>query len=429
MLIEFSVGNYKSFRDRVTLSMVAAAIKSKDKSVDETNIIKASKGLKLLTSAAIYGANASGKSNLMSALSFMNSFVESSAKDTQVSEKIPVDRFRLSTECDDQPSYFEIVFLMEGKRYRYGFQANTDRIISEWFYFVPKSREATLFERNLNDIQVGPYFKEGKGIAQRTRENALFLSVSAQLNGEISGKVLQWFKCFAVLFQIPSTLPRFILEEPIFKQPILDFVNALDIDIKDFAVKQDAGDFGLHLPIEVKSEFKKKGIEGVELGQFSQDPIRTKHMKYDKDGQVVDHVEFLLDQNESHGTQRLFGLAPFIIMALRLGCIVAIDELETKLHPIITLSILNLFNNKETNPNNAQIIFTTHDTNLLNRNHLRRDQIWFTEKDKHAATHLYSLVEFKVRNDASFDGDYIHGKYGAIPFIGNLEYLFGRRGN
>jgi uncharacterized protein len=429
MLIEFSVGNYKSFRDRVTLSMVAAAIKSKDKSVDEANIINASTGLKLLTSAAIYGANASGKSNLMSALSFMNSFVESSAKDTQIAEKIPVDRFRLSTACDDQPSYFEIVFLMEGKRYRYGFQANTDRIISEWLYFVPKSREATLFERNLNDIRVGPYFREGKGIAQRTRENALFLSVAAQLNGEISGKVLQWFKCFAVMFQTPSTLPRFILEESSFKKPILDFVNALDIDIKDFALDQEAQNFESLLPKGLKREFKKMGIDGVQLGKFSHDPIRTKHMKYDKDGQLVDHVEFLLDKDESHGTQRLFGLAPFIIMALDLGCIVAIDELETKLHPIITLSILNLFNNKQTNPKNAQIIFTTHDTNLLNRNHLRRDQIWFTEKDKHAATHLYSLAEFKVRNDASFDGDYIHGKYGAIPFIGNLEYLFGKKGD
>ncbi|MGO9122299.1 MAG: AAA family ATPase [Desulfomonilaceae bacterium] len=430
MLIEFSVGNYKSFREKVTFSMVAAAIKSKDKSLDANNTISAAQNLKLLTSAAIYGPNAGGKSNLVSALNFMNRFVKSSAKDTQVSEKIPVDRFRLSTEFEDQPSHFEIIFLIEGKRYRYGFELNTDRIISEWLYFAPKSREALLFERNRDNIKIGNYFKEGRGIEERTRENALFLSVAAQWNGHTSAKILSWFNKLLTLLDIPPTLPRFILEDAKFKSPILQFISALDIGITDFVSERSPiPDSSSSVQKPPKSIRQEVGSEEMDFGKFIMDEIRTKHLKYDREGKAVDQVEFLLRDNESHGTQRLFGLAPFIILALNVGLVLVIDELDTKLHPILTQSILNLFNNKETNPKNAQLIFTTHDINLLNRDLLRRDQIWFVEKDKQAATYLYSLAEFKVRNDASFDSDYVHGKYGAIPLIGNLEYPFEDRGN
>ncbi|MGO9568912.1 MAG: AAA family ATPase [Desulfomonilaceae bacterium] len=238
MLIEFSVGNYKSIREKVTLSMVAAAMKSKDRSVDENNVIDVGQKLRLLASAAIYGANASGKSNLISAMDFMKTFVQISAKDTQASDKISTDSFRLSTEFDQKPSHFEVVFLLEGKRYRYGFEVNTDRIISEWLYYTPKSREATLFERNLDDIYVCNYFKEGKGLIRRTRSNALFLAVVAQWNGAVATKLLEWFHYVGVLFDMGSALPYFAFDHEEIRRSTLQLIKAMDIDIIDFSVEE-----------------------------------------------------------------------------------------------------------------------------------------------------------------------------------------------
>jgi uncharacterized protein len=423
MLIEFSVANYKSFREKVTLSMVAAAIKSKDRSVDENNVIEVDQKLKLLTSAAIYGANASGKSNFIYAMDFMTKFVQNSAKDTQASEKIPTDGFRLSTEFDQKPSHFEVVFIMEGKRYRYGFEVNTDRIISEWLYYAPKAREATLFERDLEDIHVGNYFKEGKGkgLIQKTRENALFLSVVAQWNGEVSTHIVAWFQQVMAFINMESAAPPyFAFDDEEMRRSTLQLIKALDIDILDFSVEGiPSQDSTSSVSTAQSSSTKRRRERKI---------IKTRHQKYDEAGNAVDTVEFLLMESESHGTQKLFVLSPFLIFVLKVGLVLFLDELEAKLHPMLTRRLIQLFNDKETNPNNAQLIFTSHDTNLLSHDYFRRDQIWFTEKDKYGATHLYSLAEFKVRNDASFSRDYVHGKYGAIPFIGNLEYLFGTKG-
>jgi uncharacterized protein len=424
MLIQFSVGNYKSFKRAVTLSMVASAIKSKPnlKSVDENNLIPVNGKLRLLKSAVIYGANASGKSNLITAISFMRRLVLGSAKNTQSSEKIAVDRFRLGVETDNAPSFFEIIFLMEGKKFRYGFEVSTDRVSSEWFYFVPTSTEAKLFERDSNGISIGKYFKEGRGIEKRTRDNALFLSVAAQLNGEISGQALDWFRCMKINLGINFDFDRFEAAET-FEQmkergSLIEFIGNLDLDIEDIVAER----IPLKIPVaeEMPEHFATflKAFDGEKVVQIS-----TVHRRYDKDGNVVSRVFFDMVKNESHGTIRLFALAPVLLDALREGDVVCIDELGARLHPILTRHIIGLFNNKITNPKNAQLVFTTHETDLLTNRIFRRDQIWFTEKDRMQATDLYSLAEFKVRNDRSFEKDYIHGRYGAIPFIKDRERL------
>ncbi|MDS3862050.1 ATP-binding protein [Thermosynechococcaceae cyanobacterium BACA0444] len=190
MLIEFTVGNYRSFKEKVTFSMVATNLMSKNKSLDETNVFKVDEKLSLLKSAAIYGANASGKSNLAKALAFMRWFMSNSSRETQSTDKIRVEPFKLSTETDAQPSFFEIVFLMDQKTYRYGFEATPDEIVAEWLYYVPKSRETRLFERNKDKFNISRTYK-ADGIQQKTRKNALFLSVSAQFNVEIAENILE----------------------------------------------------------------------------------------------------------------------------------------------------------------------------------------------------------------------------------------------
>ena len=172
MLIEFTVGNFRSFKEPVTLSMVAAKLKARDPHVNENNTILVDDRLTLLTSAAVYGANASGKSNLVAALHFMRNFVLGSSRDTQAAEPIDIENFRLSTETENAPSLFEVVFRTEGVQYRYGFEANQERILSEWLFYVPKQREARLFLRQEDQIECGRAFKEGRGREEKPRPNA-----------------------------------------------------------------------------------------------------------------------------------------------------------------------------------------------------------------------------------------------------------------
>jgi uncharacterized protein len=198
MLIEFSVGNYRSFKEKVTFSMVAANLVSQDKNLDINNVFAVDKELSLVKSAAIYGANASGKSNLAKALQFMQWFMVNSSKETQSTESIGVERFKLSTETDNQPSFFEIVFLLDGQQHRYGFTANREKVVSEWLFYVPKTRETQLFSRQDRNFDIAKVYK-ADGIAAKTRTNALFLSVSAQFNVEKSEKILNWLTyCFDI---------------------------------------------------------------------------------------------------------------------------------------------------------------------------------------------------------------------------------------
>jgi len=208
MLIEISIGNYKSFKDIVTFSMVAANITSKDKSLDVNNLHCLDGDLCLLKSAAIYGANGSGKSNFASAVLFMRDFVFNSSKSTQEAELIGVEAFKLSVETEKEPSFFEVVFLIDGTKYRYGFEVSAERVIKEWLFDTPSRKEAKLFVRDENGIEVMPRFKEGRDLIDKTRNNALFLSVVAQFNGAISKQVINWFRRLSVISGLQDTAYR-----------------------------------------------------------------------------------------------------------------------------------------------------------------------------------------------------------------------------
>lgn len=426
MLIEFTVGNYRSFRDSQTLSMVASPLKSKDHALDENNIIQVPDNPALLTSAAIYGANASGKSNLMQALVFMKYFVINSLKETKATGGIHVEPFRLHTSTIGQPSHFEIAFIEDGKRYRYGFEVTKERVMAEWLYFVPSIREARLFEREDNDITIGNYFREGRDLEQHTRPNALFLSVVAQFNGPIAQKLVGWFRRLGIISgvndmgMLPFTLTQLMEEEH--SQSIKQLICRLDLGIGDLQVEK-AAHSKPQLPDEMPEDIRQAFLTIMNASNGENFTVHTIHARYDDAGNPAGQELFELEEHESEGTQKLFAMSGPLLDTLQDGDVLVIDELDARLHPKMTREIIKLFNHKITNPNGAQLVFNTQDTNLLDNSLFRRDQIWFVEKDQKGASHLYSLAEFKVRNDKDYERGYIQGQYGAIPYLSHIQTI------
>jgi hypothetical protein len=313
----------------------------------------------------------------------------------------------LNKDTAQKPSYFELLFVIKDVRYRYGFELDTKKIYSEWLYVLPQenksNKDLMLFARENQNVIISDGFKEGKGLAEKTRENGLFLSVCDQFNGEISKNIIKDLNLISLLSGIDhaknSIMTSIFMER--FETVTKDFFKSMQLGFTDI----------IRAPKEIEKAL-------------------TTHNVYNKKGEVVGDYQFKIGESESAGTNKLFDLAGYILFGLIIGEPVVIDELDAKLHPILTRKIIELFHSPETNKLNAQLIFATHDTNLLGCNCFRREQIWVTEKDATESTDLYSLVEFKepdgtkVRNDRSFEKDYISGRYGAIPFIGDFSNLF-----
>ncbi len=419
MLIEFTVGNFKSFRDKTTFSMIAANLASEDPALDRDNVITVSKNLSLLKSAAVYGANASGKSNFGLALRFMRDFILNSSREALTPGSAGLEPFLLDKDTRAAPSFFEIVFLVDGTQYRYGFEADARQIISEWLFHVPKTKEAALFTRESQEIEVRPGFKEGKGLESKTRPEALFLSVTALFNSAISLKIRKWLIAFAVETGLQDDKFRAFtlqgLRETDGKEALVAFIRSLDLGISDITVSAPV--FEEMLPQEWTDEVKKLAMgqlsQAIYVAHYLREPLKT-----------PDDVEvFDLDTHESQGTRKLIAMAGPLYSILYHGHVLFVDELDARLHPLMTRRIIELFHSPLTNPHGAQLIFATHDTNLLDKTLFRRDQIWFAEKDRQGATHLASLADYRVRSDAAFEKQYLEGRYGAIPFLGGLDRL------
>jgi len=424
MLLEFSIGNYLSFKKKKTLNLVAAGISD----FNETNTIETERAT-LLKGAVIYGPNASGKSNLIRAMSTMRRLVLFSFNQTSA-KGLNVTPFLLSTETDNKPSHFEVLCQIDGTRYRYGFEVNNRTVAAEWLFETKKNAEKPLFIREKDGIEVMNIFKEGQNLEQKTRDNALFLTVVDQFNGVTAKKIIKWFNRFITISGLShedyemATFKMF--DKKIKEKPLLDFYKKLDLGFEDISIERkkfDAKELSGDIP-EGMMKMMMKDLEGA----FKFD-IRTLHKKYNNKNEVVKLVEFDMREQESAGTNKVFNISGPIFNVLISGGVLVIDELDSSLHPLLTLAITRLFNSREFNPNNAQLIFTTHDTNLFEYGKYRRDQIYFLEKDQFGASDLYSLVEYKeengakIRKDRSFENDYIAGRYGAIPYIGNISNL------
>lgn len=431
-LQEFSFGNFRSFKDINTLNLSAAKIKSKQKNIDINNIILGNniEKISFLKSKAIYGANASGKSNIVKAFATFFSIIRNSVKDERVLSM--VDAFRLSTETENEPSFFQMIFWDKNVKYRYGFELTNEKIISEWLFGKPKERELCFFIREGKEIIELDKTNFSEGDKLKTllfddeteeneifRDNSLFLSTLATFGfAKLSKQLIESITSIFIISGLGHQgMLRYAgesLNDEKKKKYILDFLKYGDIGIEDLnAIEISSDELLNNLDDEGKKEFnngKKRKL------------LISSRKKFDANKKFIDDEVFSFNLHESEGTQKLFELSPFIYKALREEKIIIIDEFDARFHPLLTRKILELFNSKENK--GAQLIFTTHDTNLLSSNFLRRDQIEFVEKDKFGASHLYSLVQFKgIRNNASFEKDYIQGKYGAIPFLGDFNKI------
>lgn len=424
MLIEFTIGNYRSFHHPVTLSMLATSLQD-DPKLDENNISQIGK-LALLRSSAIYGPNASGKSNLVRAMMFLRNLVLTSATRLQAGEKIGVEFFSLNTASRKGPAYFQIIFLHEGKRYRYGFELDNERIHTEWLYHTVQ-RETRLFVREGDDFDVSTSFKREAPVSlqEKTRSNALFLSVMAQFNSPTATSLINWFnQHFQGISGLDDssytvyTMERFEKDE-IFRQRVRDMVQMADIGIVDVSVKNlpvDQSNIPDELRVMLKEIAKNQGRPDINIAVKG---IETVHSVFDEEKPVGKETFDMED--ESEGTQKFFALLGPLFDSLETGSVLIIDELEARLHPLLTREFVRLFNSPDSNPNNAQLVFATHDASLLGECLLRRDQVWFTQKNRFGATELFSLAELKERKDASFLKNYLNGQYGAIPHIASLR--------
>ncbi len=355
----------------------------------------------------------------------MQSFVINSSK-LQITDKINLEKFRLSSETEDKPSFFKIVFHLDNKIYEYSFEVTQERVISEGLSCTPKTRKTNIFSREKDKIKYSKSLLKGKDVKDLTKKNTLFLSIAAQFNDPLAGKILLWFSRLKIIsgsqFENLRQLSLdYLSREPNLKNEIVFLIKKLDLSIKDMSIevgRTSLDNFHKDIPDRVKNkEFR--------LDNYIYNSIETYHEKYDLEGRIIGLESFQMNKHESRGTQKIFALLAPVLSALKKSEVLIIDELDSLLHPLMAIAIIGLFNSKITNPKNAQLIFATHDVNLLSNQLFRRDQIWFTEKNRQEATDLYSLVEFDIDNNASFEQDYIQGRYGAIPFIGDLSKVIG----
>ncbi len=430
MLLQFSVKNFKTFKEKASLSLVAS---NYDKDTHELeNVYNDPKfELRLLKSAVIYGANASGKSKFFEALSFMKYFVLSSSKESQKGDEIDTESFKLSSETENAPSEFEVVFTLNEVLFRYGFEVDKKSVISEWLYYKPKTKEIELFYRDGNDFETHPRnFTKGKTLVKEgfVRNNALLLSVAAQFNDKTANEVMDWFKDLKTISGLNESGYRgFTLsktDDLNQKMNILELLKAADLGIQDIHLEKiELANLPSDLPKELKDRISKEVVDDKK--EILSD-VLTSHKKFDSNKKAIDLVNFSMFDDESSGTKKFFALTGPILDVLENGYTLIVDELDSKLHPNLVCKIVSLFNSKEFNKKNAQLIFNTHDTNLLSSGLFRRDQIWFTDKNKYGEAKLYSLADFKsdeVRKTESFEENYIKGKYGAVPYLGFFNDL------
>ncbi|EOJ1668818.1 ATP/GTP-binding protein, partial [Campylobacter jejuni] len=429
MLIEFRVENFLSIQDEQVLSMVASS-----DNTFLTSHTNNDKKLKLLKSSVLYGANASGKSNIIKALAIMKKIVISSANG-QRGDKLPIIPFLLGNE-DNKSTKFEIIFIQNDTKYQYGFILNSEKILEEWLLvFGESNRAQKWFERIYNEKEekynysFGAKFLGSKQLWENsTRDNALFLSVAIQLNNEQLKPVFDFFLKYIRVTCTDSwndgqEVTIDILRQD--KQKIISYLKRADLDIEDIVVEETELNKTNLMQENIPQKIKQMMQTDLEKGaRLKKTDIKTIHTNQQGKQILFDMLEL-----ESQGTQKFFKLIGPWVEALEQGYTIVVDELNTHLHPLMTKFLVNLFHNEDLNKSNAQLIFTTHDTSILNQDVFRRDQIWFCEK-QNKATKLYPLSDFKVRKDkTNLENDYLLGRFGALPYFKEILSSWSDNGN
>ncbi len=412
MLIEFRVENHRSIHDEQVLTMEAGLPEDEN---DPRPRSVAGHSEKLLPVAALYGANASGKTNVLSALNFMREAVGLSHRSWPPDEGVPRTPFAWGQKFSE-PSEYVVQILIEGVKYEYGFVANNSEFLEEWLFAWPNGRKQKWFERDGNNFEFGEGLRgDNKAIQNFTRSNSLFLSAAVQNKHEQLNSIHGFFRNIRPInvrstvressYLLHTRIARMLQDD---ERPAINPDSQIDLGRKFRNLILDA-DIGI---IDVKI-----------IADDSSEKFKFPNFEF---LHGTDSHAWLPLEEESKGTQTLFKIGSHLLSTIELGGTVIIDELESSLHPMLAAKIVREFNDPKTNPKNAQLIFTTHDTNLLGTTLgeplMRRDQVWFTEKDKEGATVIYPLTDYKPRKGENLERGYLQGRYGAIPFLGDLHF-------
>lgn len=417
MLINFKIKNFRSIKDEIVLDLQATS----DKTMVEHSVFN-NGDISLLKSIAIYGPNASGKSNIFKAFMAFRTMVLESLVRSNMPIALPSEHFKLSKKTEKKPSFFEITFSIKNKVYVYGFEINKKQVIAEWL--KQKKGKTVLFERAKQEIKSNKnYFKEATAVLKKqTTERTLFLSVLASNNGEIAKKIIKFIQKTEYISgtnrgnALNFSFGKF-LNNPQIAVQMKELIIQADFGIVDIQAseKMILANQIKNMPDKFKELLFKKDSKIAERN------LKFLHKKHDDSQEENVELDFFAE--ESEGTQQMFTLSAPIMDTLNNGKILFIDEIDSSLHPILSQYLIALFNSKEKNKNNAQLIFTTHDTTLLNSEFLRRDQINFTDKEKEGMTKLFSLADISERKNVDFAKRYLEGRYNALPYIKDFENL------
>jgi len=415
MLVNFVVENFLSFMDKASLDLEAGAIKEHGKNIVDTKI--GTQDIRVLKTITIMGANSAGKTNFLKGFSVMRNMILNSAKDFHQSKK-DITPFLLNTQTEKAPSSFDIIFIVDKTCYRYSFKATSDKIYEEYLSIIVKRKEENVFVRAAGEITIAKKFQAElrnklNFIIDLTKESSLFLSVLAQFKIDFAISITNWFEKAIVSFDtnIDYTInyTAGLLNNYKYRSLIYDIIKKTDLGFSTIEeeISEKSGD-------DKEKQLLVSALYDNELRNYT---IKTKHLKYDGEFKPVHNVYFDLKKQESSGAQKFIALIGPLVKALVDGNLFLIDELDSKLHTIIVSIIIELFNSPKYNPNGAQLIVTTHNEVLLKK--IRRDQMIFVNKNDFGVSTLSSLYKSasKIRSDASFDKDYLQGKYGGVPKI------------
>ena len=444
MLIRFSVENFLSFKEESSLNMLATSDK-----LHRHHLLPNKKKKPLLRTAALYGANGSGKSNLIKAMAFAQKLI---LEGVRPKRRIGVTPFRLERSCWQEPSRFDFFFKYMYVIYTYGFVVDERQVREEWLFAVYNVREVLLFERvtsenGRTEVEVGPTFakKQTKKhqfvsfIAEGTRPNSLFLHELYEKNVAEIAPLTDWFLRVLTIIGPESRYRDLIFDahgDATFLNFVGDFLKAADTGVDTIVTEEitvDTEQFLAEFPEDFRTKLldigtnervlfstpddRRFAMMRQENGDLTLLKLKARHTLADDEG----HIDFEMEQ-ESDGTRRLMDLLPALLHSKSSEKVYLIDELDRSMHPLLSKMFLHAFLD-DADCGRSQLIITTHESQLLNKELLRRDEIWFTEKDKDGGSHLYSLAEFKVRNDLKLGKGYLDGRFGAIPFCGDVTRI------
>ena len=426
MLIEFKFKNFRSFRDETILSMESYGLK------DFKSILIDFGSMQLLPGVGIYGKNGGGKSNVIRAFWLAVQFIKNAQRTQHENSPIPVVPFLLNDYSRSRPTEFEFVYTIDGTKYQYGFAADKEKIIWEYLYHSPKGQKATVFSRNGQEF----YFTVDKPkrtlISEVVAKNQLFFAVACTMNDADCINAMRWFRELVLFSRDYSEIPRQLIEYSDDKnmlKSITDYAKVADVGINDMRFEFKSTEISneesipREMPEELKNALSSFMKQLSETSNNSEMRLKVGEMKAtsfhfgkNQDGKVEPYPLDLSD--ESDGTRKLMSLAPAIESSLQNGGVLLVDEIEREMHPILLEFIISRFQSKKTNPNGAQLIFTTHNTELLNMELLRKDQIYFADKgSEDGVSELYSVIDMPTQTSTNIRKSYLLGKFGAIPNI------------